>query len=107
MIKRWIAKLFGLHVPPQIIIEPEPEYDYMGYTMTDEETGMTLSVLMICGCGGPVVVAGADEKNFWCEHCDRECTEDKPCGLCEAHFIFDAEAAKAEAAGFYYDDEEE
>ena len=105
MIRRWIARLFKLEVPPPI--SDEPEYEYMGYTMTDEATGMTLSVLMVCGCGNPVVVAGPDETNFWCEHCDRVCTETKPCQFCEAHKAFDAEARKEEAAQFRYDDEDE
>lgn len=105
MIRRWIAKLFKLEVPPPPAIEPE--HEYMGYTMTDEETGMTLSVLMICGCGNPVVVAGREEANFWCEHCDRVCVEEKPCQFCVAHMSFDAEAAKEEAAKFRYEDDDE
>ena len=106
-MRRWIAKLLGLLNPPQITVEREPELDYMGYTMIDDATGMTLSVMMVCGCGNPVVVAGPDESNYWCEHCDRTCTEDKPCMFCEAHFMFDAEAVRAEHAAFKYDDEEE
>lgn len=105
MIRRWIAKIFNLEIP---LPEPEePEYDYMGYTMTDEETGMTLSVLMVCGCGNPVVVAGSEEKNFWCEHCDRPCTEPKPCELCTSHMLFDAQAVREEAARFRYEEDEE
>lgn len=105
MIRRWIAKLFKLEVPPPPIVEPE--YEYMGYTMTDEATGMTLSVLMVCGCGNPVVAAGAEETNFWCEHCDRPCIEAKPCEFCISHMLFDAEARKEEAASFRYEEDEE
>lgn len=100
--------MLGEKIPPLIIAEPEPELDYMGYTMTDEKTGMTLSVLMICGCGEPVVAAGPDGENYWCEHCDRLCVHDKPCELCEFHYMFDAEAAKAEAvARLMYEEDEE
>lgn len=106
MIRRWLAKILGLELP-KLTAEPGPEYDYMGYTVVDAETGMTLSVMMVCGCGNPVVVAGQEETNFWCEHCDRGCTEDKPCSFCEAHYMFDAEAAKAGASDFDYEEEEE
>jgi hypothetical protein len=105
MIRRWIAKIFKLEVPPPPIVEPE--YDYLGYTMTDEETGMTLSVLMVCGCGNPVVDAGTEHKHFWCEHCDRVCQEEKPCPFCANHMMFDAEAVREEAARFRYDEEDE
>lgn len=88
---------------------PEPEPDYMGYTMVDEETGMLLSVLMVCGCGNPVVRLGGEESgSFYCEHCDRACFADRPCESCEAHYMFDAEAVKAEfASDFEYDEDEE
>jgi hypothetical protein len=105
MIRRWIARLFKLEVPP--LPNAEPEYEYMGYTMTDEETGMTLSVLMVCGCGNPVVDVGTEDKHFWCEHCDRGCQEEKPCPFCVNHMMFDAEAVREEAARFRYDDEDE
>lgn len=107
MIRRWLAKLLLPKDKPELPPEPEPERDYYGYTMIDEQTGMTLSVLMVCGCGNPVVAAGSEESNFWCEHCDRICTEEKPCPFCEAHYMFDAEAVKAEAAEFRYEEEDE
>jgi hypothetical protein len=104
MIRRWIAKLFKLEVPPPAY--DEPEHEYLGYTMTDKETGMTLSVLMVCGCGLPVVDAGTQDKHFWCEHCDRPCFETTPCDFCEAHKEFDAEAVREEAAKYYEDNDE-
>jgi hypothetical protein len=105
MIRRWIAKIFKLEVPPPPITEPE--HDYMGYTMTDEETGMTLSVLMVCGCGNPVVDAGTETAHYWCEHCDRTCEEEKPCQFCVSHMLFDAQAVREEAAKFRYTEEED
>lgn len=90
---------------------PEEDKDYMGYSIIDGETGMMLSVLMVCGCGNPVIRAydGQDEQFFFCEHCDRTCTT-RPCEFCEAHFTFDAEATKAEAEAFRnerYEEEDE
>jgi len=109
MIRRWLARLLLPKEKLKLTAEPElkPELDYFGYTMIDEQTGMTLSVLMVCGCGNPVVAAGSEDNNFWCEHCDRICTEEKPCQFCESHYLFDAEAVKAEAAQFRYDEDED
>ena len=110
MIRKWLARLLMPKDKIKLTAEPEPkpELDYYGYTMIDQATGMTLSVLMVCGCGNPVVVAGSEQNNFWCEHCDRVCTEERPCGFCEAHYMFDAEAVKAEAAEqFTYEEDED
>jgi len=67
-----------------------------------------LSVLMVCGCGNPVTKAGPEgAMGFYCDHCDRPCYEEKPCSYCEAHYMFDAEAVKAEFNdGFEYPEEE-
>lgn len=102
MIKKWLSKLFKKSQPEQPL---EGDVDYMGYTVVDESTGMLLSIVMVCGCGMPVAKLDDDGK-FYCEHCDRVCT-DRPCQFCEAHFLFDAEAMKAEAASFQYDEDEE
>lgn len=108
MIKKWLAKLFKKK-GEQPLPEEEPK-NYMGYTVVDGETGMMLSVLMVCGCGNPVIDMVDPEAEgpgiFYCEHCDRPCT-DRPCGACEAHFMFDAEAVKSEAENFRYDEEED
>jgi len=101
----WFSRFFGKKADSE---EPEELLEYAGYTIYDEETGRMLSVLMVCGCGEPVVVAGGLGDNFYCEHCDRICLHDKPCELCELHYMFDAEAVKAEyAADFDYGEEEE
>lgn len=104
-MKKWLSRFFK----KKDVEQPrEEQLDYMGYNVIDETTGMTLSVLMVCGCGEPVVrLSGeADEGSFYCPHCDRPCNN-KPCELCEAHFMFDAEAIKAEAQAFSYEEDEE
>ena len=110
MIRKWLAKLFKKKQPdePLLNLEPDMQDDYIGYTVVDRETGMLLSVLMVCGCGNPVTKAGKeDSSSFYCDHCDRICYEERPCPYCEAHFLFDAEAVKAEFTdGFEYPDEE-
>lgn len=103
-MRRWLSKLFKKREE-----QPrEEELDYMGYNIVDADSGMTLSVLMVCGCGNPAIrLSGeADEGNFYCLHCDRPC-KDKPCEFCEAHYMFDAEAVRAEAAAFSYEEDEE
>lgn len=109
MIRRWLDK-FRKKKPEEVAEPPPADYedDYIGYTIIDEETGMLLSVLMVCGCGNPVTRAGTEEdRSFYCDHCDRPCYEEKPCEYCYAHFLFDAEAVKAEfTEGFEYPEEE-
>ena len=105
MIRKWLNRLFrGPELNEPL---PEEEKDYMSYSLVDRNTGMLLSVVMVCGCGSPVVRLNEDGK-FYCEHCDRGCSE-RPCQFCEAHFLFDAEALKAEYASEYdeYEDEDE
>ena len=109
MIRKWFNKF--RKKKPEKIEEPleELDDDFVGYTVLDGQSGMLLSVLMVCGCGNPVKRVGDEKNNFFdCPHCDRPCTNDKPCSDCVEHFLFDAEAVRAEfQQGFNYDEEEE
>lgn len=104
MIRKWLSRLFRRRPEEDL----ELEGDYIGYTVIDGETGMMLSVLMVCGCGNPVSRLVEGENTFFnCEHCDVECAE-KPCDSCTAHFLFDAEAAKlGSREGFEYPEQEQ
>lgn len=82
----------------------EEDKEYISYSVVDGRTGMLLSVVMVCGCGSPVVAL--PNGKFYCEHCDRGCST-RPCQFCEAHFLFDAEAVKSEYREYYEEDEDE
>lgn len=110
MIGKWLSNLFKKKQVDEPLPEPEEnDDDYMGYTVIDEMTGMLLSVLMVCGCGNPVTKIGTEkDRFFYCDHCDRNCTNDKPCSYCYNHFLFDAEGVRAEFSnGFDYEEDEE
>jgi len=109
MIRRWFARLFSRKkekaITEEILAMIGEEGEYIGYTMMDARTGMMLSVLMVCGCGSPVVHRGGEDGSFFCEHCDYPC-DIKPCELCTAHFLFNAEEAR-EGFRQYQEPEEE
>ena len=106
-MKKWLANLFKFKRAEQPL--EEEIHDFSGYTMIDEQTGLLLSVVMVCGCGNPVSRFQDKEKDFfYCCHCDRPCYEEKPCEMCEQHYMFDAEAVKAEFnSGFEFGEEED
>jgi len=52
-----------------------------------------------------VVHRGGEDGSFFCEHCDYPC-DIKPCELCTAHFLFNAEEAR-EGFRQYQEPEEE
>jgi hypothetical protein len=82
--------------------------DYLGYTILDERTGMLLSVLMVCGCGNAVTKWDKEsDEYFYCDHCDRVCTQNLPCQACVQHRLFDAEAVRAAANEFQHDEDED
>ena len=102
MIRRWFARLFSRKkkkeeeaITEEVLALLGDGGEYVGYTMMDARTGMMLSVLMVCGCGSPVQHRGEDGGSFACEHCDSPC-DIRPCDLCTTHFLFDAEAIRAE-----------
>jgi hypothetical protein len=112
MIREWFRKLFSKQqdkpLPKPEEKREDPNIEYMGYTMVDEESGFLLSVLMVCGCGNPAVRAKPESNDyFYCLHCDRPCEHEKPCAECIEHFLFDAEGVRAEGGQFYYSGEEE
>jgi len=108
MIRRWFARLFRRkkekEITEEVLAMIGEGGEYIGYTMMDGNTGMMLSVLMVCGCGSPVVQKGED--SFSCEHCDYPC-DIKPCELCTAHFLFDAEGVREEFRQYQESGEEE
>ena len=91
--------------PKEAEIDPYDNLDLMGYTAYDEHLGLTVSVLMVCGCGNPTIRLVEGSDLFYCLHCDRGCDRDKPCEDCQAHYQFDAERTKAEWT--YFTDEQD
>ncbi len=82
--------------------------DYLGYTILDERTGMLLSVLMVCGCGNAVTKWDKEsDEYFYCDHCDRVCTQSLPCQACVQHRLFNAEAVRSAAKDFEHDEDED
>lgn len=91
--------------PSQADVDPYEDLDLMGHTVYDQDTGAMFSVLMVCGCGNPVIRLVEGSDLYYCLHCDRACNNDKPCEDCQEHYQFDAERTRAEWS--YYSDEED
>jgi hypothetical protein len=109
-MKGWFLKLFKKKQAEELPEEHKhhDDDDFLGYTILDERTGMLLSVLMVCGCGNAVVKINPDsEEYFYCDHCDRVCTNKLPCEACTHHMLFDAEAVRAAAKEFEREEDEE
>jgi len=46
----------------------------------------------------PAILFREDDNHFYCEHCDRPCSE-PGCDLCKAHYAFSAEKTRLEYLG--------